>query len=429
MAAKAWNGRALVIAAGASIASVTLGAIGLAQWNRAQAEQTQTPATSITPAGPQAVTALGRLEPEGEVVKLAAPLALDGDRVGELRVKEGDRVTAGQVLAVLAARDVLAAELQEAEQQVTVVESRLKQVLAGAKTGDINSQRATVSRAQAEWQGNRDAQAAQLRRLQAQWQGDFAQQQAAVRRLEAELANAQAEYRRYELLYREGAESASRYDTQKLAVETLFRQLQEGRAELRRLDRTGRQNVQEAAATLARLDRSGRQQVQEARSTLSSVAEVRSVDVQTARAEVAAARATRDRAAAALERAYLRAPSDGQVLKVHARAGEKIGDDGLLDLAQTDRMVAVAEVYQSDVARVRVGQPVAIRGQAINGSLRGTVSQIGLQILQQNVFSNRPGENLDRRVVEVRILLDPASTAQVRSLTNLQVETIIGAMN
>jgi HlyD family secretion protein len=92
-------------------------------------------------------------------------------------------------------------------------------------------------------------------------------------------------------------------------------------------------------------------------------------------------------------------------------------------------MVAVAEVYQSDVARVRVGQPVAIRGQAIKGSLRGTVSQIGLQILQQNVFSNRPGENLDRRVVEVRILLDPASTAQVQSLTNLQVETIIGATN
>ncbi|HEY9688709.1 MAG TPA: HlyD family efflux transporter periplasmic adaptor subunit [Coleofasciculaceae cyanobacterium] len=371
------------------------------------------------------VAALGRLEPESEVVRLAAPLALDGDRVGELRVSEGDRVRAGQVLAVLAAHEVLAAELREAEQQVAVATARLAQVQAGAKSGDINSQRAMVSRFRAEWQGNTDAQRAQLSRLRAQWQGQLAQQSAAVRRLEAELANAQSEYRRYEALFREGAESASRYDSKRLLVETLSRQIQEARAELNRVDRTGRQEVQEAVAVLSRVDRTGRQQLQEAASTLSSVSEVRSVDVRAAQAEVAAARAARDRAAAALERAYLRAPTEGRVLKIHARSGEKIGDDGLLDLAQTDRMVAVAEVYQTDVARVRVGQAATISGQAIQGSLRGTVSQVGLQVVRQNVFSNQPGENLDRRVVEVRILLDAASAAQVQSLTNLQVEVNI----
>nr|WP_305068616.1 HlyD family efflux transporter periplasmic adaptor subunit [Limnothrix sp. FACHB-406] len=368
---------------------------------------------------------MGRLEPESEVVRLAAPLALDGDRVSELRVREGDQVRAGQVVALLASETVLAAEYNEANRQVQVAEARLAQVRAGAKTGDINSQRAAVNRVQAEWQGNTDAQRAQLSRLRAQWQGQLAQQSAAVRRLEAELANAQSEYRRYEALYQEGAESASRYDSKRLSVETLFRQLQEARAELNRLDRTGRQEVQEATAVLSRVERAGQQQWQEAKSTLSSVAEVRTVDVRTALAEVAAARAARDRAAAALERAYLRAPSDGQILKIHARAGEKIGDSGLLDLAQTDRMVAVAEVYQTDVGLVRVGQPATIVGQAVQGSLRGTVTQVGLQVLQQNVFSNQPGENLDRRVVEVRILLDPASTARVRSLTNLQVEVSI----
>lgn len=406
------------------MASVALGAIGLSQWYRVQAEQ---PATAPrVSASPQGVTALGRLEPEGEVVNLAAPLALDGDRVGELRVREGDRVVAGQVLAVLAARDVLAAERQEAEQQVMVAEARLQQVLAGAKAGDLDRQRAAVSRTQVEWQGNRDAQVAQLRRWQAQWQGEVAQQRATVQRLEAELGNAQADDRRYALLYQEGAESASQYDQKQLAVETLTRQLQAARAELQRLDHTGRQAVQEASATLARLDLAGRQQVQEAAATLSSVAEVRSVDVRAAQAEVAAARAGRDRAAASLERAYLRAPTAGQVLKIHARAGEKIGAQGLLDLAQTEQMVAVAEVYQSDVGRVQVGQPAIVRGQAIQGSLHGTVSHIGLQVLQQNVFSNQPGENLDRRVVEVHVLLDPASTRQVRSLTYLQVEIMIG---
>ncbi|XGV86941.1 MAG: HlyD family efflux transporter periplasmic adaptor subunit [Limnothrix sp. BL-A-16] len=424
MIAKFRNFNTLALAASAAAASIALGAIGLSQWNRATAEQQ---AQSATP-GPvvrSGVTALGRLEPESEVVRLAAPLALDGDRVSELRVREGDQVREGQVVALLASETVLAAEYNEANRQLQVAEARLAQVRAGAKTGDINSQRAAVNRVQAEWQGNTDAQRAQLSRLRAQWQGQLAQQSAAVRRLEAELANAQSEYRRYEALYQEGAESASRYDSKRLSVETLFRQLQEARAELNRLDRTGRQEVQEATAVLSRVERAGQQQWQEAKSTLSSVSEVRTVDVRTALAEVAAARAARDRAAAALERAYLRAPSDGQILKIHARAGEKIGESGLLDLAQTDRMVAVAEVYQTDVGLVRVGQPATVVGQAVQGSLRGTVTQVGLQVLQQNVFSNQPGENLDRRVVEVRILLDPASTARVRSLTNLQVEVSI----
>lgn len=424
MIAKFRNFNTLALAASAAAASIALGAIGLSQWNRATAEQ-QAQSSTPGPVVRSGVTALGRLEPESEVVRLAAPLALDGDRVSELRVREGDQVRAGQVVALLASETVLAAEYNEANRQVQVAEARLAQVRAGAKTGDINSQRAAVNRVQAEWQGNTDAQRAQLSRLRAQWQGQLAQQSAAVRRLEAELANAQSEYRRYEALYQEGAESASRYDSKRLSVETLFRQLQEARAELNRLDRTGRQEVQEATAVLSRVDRAGQQQWQEAKSTLSSVAEVRTVDVRTALAEVAAARAARDRAAAALERAYLRAPSDGQILKIHARAGEKIGDSGLLDLAQTDRMVAVAEVYQTDVGLVRVGQPATIVGQAVQGSLRGTVTQVGLQVLQQNVFSNQPGENLDRRVVEVRILLDPASTARVRSLTNLQVEVSI----
>ncbi|WP_199858251.1 HlyD family efflux transporter periplasmic adaptor subunit [Limnothrix sp. PR1529] len=424
MIVKFRNFNTLALAASAAAASIALGAIGLSQWNRATAEQ-QAQSSTPGPVVRSGVTALGRLEPESEVVRLAAPLALDGDRVSELRVREGDQVRAGQVVALLASETVLAAEYNEANRQVQVAEARLAQVKAGAKTGDINSQRATVNRVQAEWQGNTDAQRAQLSRLRAQWQGQLAQQSAAVRRLEAELANAQSEYRRYEALYQEGAESASRYDSKRLSVETLFRQLQEARAELNRLDRTGRQEVQEATAVLSRVERAGQQQWQEAKSTLSSVAEVRTVDVRTALAEVAAARAARDRAAAALERAYLRAPSDGQILKIHARAGEKIGDSGLLDLAQTDRMVAVAEVYQTDVGLVRVGQPATIVGQAVQGSLRGTVTQVGLQVLQQNVFSNQPGENLDRRVVEVRILLDPASTARVRSLTNLQVEVSI----
>ncbi len=52
----------------------------------------------------QKVTALGRLQPEAEVISLSAPLALDGDRIAQILVKEGDRVKAGQVVAILDSR-------------------------------------------------------------------------------------------------------------------------------------------------------------------------------------------------------------------------------------------------------------------------------------------------------------------------------------
>jgi HlyD family secretion protein len=53
------------------------------------------------------------------------------------------------------------------------------------------------------------------------------------------------------------------------------------------------------------------------------------------------------------------------------------------------------------------------------------VRQVGLQVSQQKVFSNQPGQNLDRRVVEVRIRLNSKDSQQVASLTNLQVQVAI----
>lgn len=88
-------------------------------------------------------------------------------------------------------------------------------------------------------------------------------------------------------------------------------------------------------------------------------------------------------------------------------------------------MIAVAEVYQTDIGKIQVGQATTVTGQAFSGKLRGTVSQIGRQVSRQNVFSNEPGENLDRRVVEVKIQLTPEDSRRVAGLTNLQVEVAI----
>jgi HlyD family secretion protein len=158
------------------------------------------------------VAALGRLEPEAEVTRLSAPVALDGDRVAQLLVKPGDRVKAGQVIAILDSRYRLQNAFQQAQEQVQVAEAKLAQIKAGAKTGEIQAQQASISR------------------LQADRQGEIVSQQAEISRWESEVRNAQSEYDRFQKLYREGAIATSNLDSRRLASETAQAQLNQAKA-------------------------------------------------------------------------------------------------------------------------------------------------------------------------------------------------------
>ena len=385
----------------------------------------QKPAPVETAPPVKKVTALGRLEPEAEVIKLSAPLALDGDRIAQLLVKEGDNIKAGQVVALLDSRDKLQDALSQAQEQVKMAQAKLAQVKAGAKTGEIFAQKATIERLQAQLQSDRVAQEEAIARLEAQWLGDRTAQEATIRRLQAELNNAQAEDQRYQQLYKEGAESRSLFDSKRLALETAQQQLNEAKAVLNRINTTASKQVREANVALQRINITGVKQIKEANATLDKIAEVRPVDVQAAQAEVDNAFSAVKRAQTDLEQAYIKAPITGRILKIHTRVGEKINDSGIADLAQTEQMVAVAEVYQSDISKVKTGQNAVVKGQGFNGELQGTVSLIGLQVNRQNVFSNQPGENLDKRVIEVKIRLTPQDSKRVAGLTNLQVQTAI----
>ncbi|MBE9207412.1 ABC exporter membrane fusion protein [Nostoc sp. LEGE 06077] len=410
----------LVIAATAITGGIVI--YGISQFGEIGRTASQEP--TVTTSAPK-VTALGRLEPEAEVISLSAPLVLDGDRVQEMRVQEGDIVQPGQIVAILDSRDRLETAVFQSEKQVRVAQAKLDQVKAGAKTGEILAQQASIERLQAQSVGDSIGQREAIARIEAQWEGDRIAQAAAIRRLEAELNNAQAEYQRYQKLYTEGAISNSAFDSKRLIVETAKQQLDEANAILARINSTASRQLAEAKVSLARLNTTGNKQVSEAKATLTSIAEVRPVDVQAARMEVENAIASLKRAQTDLQAAYIRAPMTGQILKIHTRVGEKMSDNGIADLAQTQQMIAVAEVYQTDIGKVKLGQTAVVTSQAFNGELRGEVFYIGLQVNRQNVFSNQPGENLDSRVVEVKIRLNPEDSKKVAGFTNLQVQAAI----
>ncbi|MEJ2534125.1 MAG: efflux RND transporter periplasmic adaptor subunit [Gammaproteobacteria bacterium] len=74
---------------------------------------------------PRGVAALGRLEPEGGIIHVAAPstpLSLAGSVISELRVAEGDRVEREQVLAVTDAEPALSAAVEEARTELELAE-------------------------------------------------------------------------------------------------------------------------------------------------------------------------------------------------------------------------------------------------------------------------------------------------------------------
>ncbi|ARV61176.1 HlyD family secretion protein [Nostocales cyanobacterium HT-58-2] len=337
----------------------------------------------------QPVTALGRLEPVSEVVRVAAPTTLNNDRIAQLLVKRGDRVQAGQAIAILESRDRLQTSQLEAQERIRVAQAKLAQVKAGAKSGEIAAQKAEIAR------------------LEEELQGEIATQAATIARRQSEVNVALSEYNRYLALYREGAIAASNLDQRRLTLETAEAQLKEVKA-----------NRNRTADTL-------RAQINRARATLNQIAEVRPVDVQVAQTEVDQANAAAKRAKAELQEAYIRAPITGQVLEVYTKSGEAIAEEGIVDLGKTDQMEVVAEVYQSDIGQIHNGQVALITGEAFSGELRGIIRQVGLQVSQQKVFSNQPGQNLDRRVVEVRIRLNPNDSQKVASLTNLQVQVAI----
>ncbi len=133
--------------------------------------------------------------------------------------------------------------------------------------------------------------------------------------------------------------------------------------------------------------------------------------------------AERQHAEVVLDLANVRAPIDGQVLDVHTRAGEKVGPDGILELAQTDKMYAIAEVYETDIASVRPGQRATVHGRALGEPLQGTVEHIGLKIGKADVLGVDPIAKTDARVIEVEIRLDDSTRAA--GLTNAQVEIAI----
>jgi HlyD family secretion protein len=210
----------------------------------------------------------------------------------------------------------------------------------------------------------------------------LAAQDSVIARYKADLGQASAEARRAEQLFAAGATSANR-------VEKLQADESSAKAQLA-----------EAIATKATL-------VEDLRSS----------------------RASLDKDKTERAKATVLAPFSGTVFKVHARPGDKVGEDGLLEMGDSSRMGVIAEVYQSDRPMIALGQKATLSADGFKGrKVEGQVVEIAREVSRQTVFSGQAGENLDRRVLEVKIGLTPQESALASHLNYLQVNVLFSPL-
>jgi HlyD family secretion protein len=336
------------------LAVAVVAALGLSvglSLQRHLAEKRLLAAAGSKPSG--SIGCLGRIEPATRVRQLVPPTSMTTDRLTALRVNEGDRVEADQLLGWFGDHEVRLAAVHQSEADLVSAEARLAQVKAGAKKGDIAAAEAQVVRAKA-----------------------------------AEI-NAQRELDRVEKLAHEKVVSPSEIDGRRSAWE------------------------------MAKAER------QAAEDTLASVAEVRLVDVQVAEAGVGSARAALESARAQLSLSELRAPVAGTILKIHTWPGERAAPEGVLELGNLDELHVVAEVYETDVMRVRCGQPARILVTGLPEPLRGEVVEIGWEIGRKDVLHTDPVADIDARVVSVRVRVRPEDAPKLSRLTHMQVQVVI----
>lgn len=203
-------------------------------------------------------------------------------------------------------------------------------------------------------------------------------QDAVIRRYRAELTQAKAEARRAKELLTAGATSANRYEAKQAEAESSEAQLQEALA-----------------------------------------------DRETLQAQLIESRASLFKDQAELAKTTIRAPYGGTIFKLIAHAGDKIGEGGLLEMGDSSRMGVIAEVYQSDLPEIRPNQAVTISADGFPGhSVRGQVSAISRQVSRQSVTTGEAGDNVDRRVVEVKIALPAEAIAKASRVNYLQVNVV-----
>lgn len=338
------------------------------------------------------IVALGTLEPRNGIVQISS--ALVGYQIKQVHVQDGQLVKAGAILIDLDASPAKAehelaiarqaeakeqqqTEIELAKQRVAAAELSVRQAAEGRGL-ELDAQKSKVSVAAArKKQAERD-----LERL------------ADLQKLTEPLASEQ------------------QVEQQRLMLEAAGAEHEAAEAALKRLEQSLDFQEQTAAAELRAAQQS--LAVAEKGTGLESLA--RQVEI----------------AELKLQQTRITAPSAGMILSVQAHPGEVVPQQPLIQMANLDQLVCIAEVEAGDVPYLRPNQKAIVKCRAFQGAtLDGTVDRVGNQVSQAGLRPLDPRQRVDRDVTRVVVLVDSKKAARLinspgrdrrAALVGLQVE-------
>jgi HlyD family secretion protein len=343
------------------------------------------PAVAERRSPPDRISALGRLEPAGDIINVSGPAGARVDHFGP-GVREGAHLNAGDPVAffdtydeALAARDQAASQLAEATAQ-----RRAEQDAGSAAVDDANLQ---------------------IRHANQSLPLQIAAQEAELRRSTVDLDKLKGDLARAEKLHAGDAIVQSQYD----AIVSAEKQAEA--------------LVARNQALLAQLQEDHRIQVEASQAALKSAEAGRTRGELSAR--VQSLTAALRMAEARLAIAGVRAPISGEVLQILTRPGEAIRNEPILKMGDTSVMTTIVDVYETDVRYVRAGQKATITSQALPQPLTGHVERVGSIVSKSDVLGTDPTAATDARTIEVRIRLDApgAASRYNRHQVDVTIET------
>ena len=146
-------------------------------------------------------------------------------------------------------------------------------------------------------------------------------------------------------------------------------------------------------------------------------------DTDTRLANIKAAKAAAEKAKIQLSNTRITSPLNGTLIRIYSWPGMRETDDGLAVIGRTNKMQAWAQVFQSDIRKLRIGQAATISPESggFQGSLKGRLQAIVSNVSGRDIFAVNSNNDVNARVILVKLSIDAVDIKKVKRLSGLNV--------
>lgn len=290
-------------------------------------------------------------------------------RLMSIKIREGDSVSAGQVVAVLDQEDAIS-NIQTAQAGLESARAKLSQAITNLDVTRIQTKtaieqaKASLSSAKSKYELTKKPSRSQERTV-AQNKVDSAK---------AQLDQAKADYDRYDRLLKRGSVSQADFDLKKANYLVALSNYNSANEGLSIIDEGGRR--EEVSSAQSQVDvASGSLRDAQANAAQNRVKEK---EVTAAKAAVLQAKASLDIARRELENTYIKSPLSGVVSSRSADPGQVVAfGQELATIVDLKSIYFKGDISEQNMASVRKGQPVNVKIDALpDDTFNGSIVEI-----------------------------------------------------